>query len=87
MPKPGRHDLERVEGLHAPLHELVALAVARELELHVEVEHVRRAVMVDLHEWSTTRSTGTSGSITFGLRFMRAATLRIAARSARAARR
>ena len=33
-------------------------------------------------EWSTTRSTGTSGSIVFGLRPMVAATLRIAARSA-----
>ena len=37
-----RHDLEGVEGLHAPLHELVALAVALELQLHVEVERVRR---------------------------------------------
>ena len=46
---PGRHDLERVERLHAPLHELVALLVAREFQLHVEVEHVRRAVVVDLH--------------------------------------
>ena len=45
----GRHDLERVERLHAPLHELVALAVALELELHVEVERVVRAVVVDLH--------------------------------------
>ena len=35
-----RHDAEGVERLHAPLHELVALAVALELELHVEVERV-----------------------------------------------
>ena len=49
MPMPGGHDLEGVEGLHAPLHELVALVVARELELHVEVERVRPAVVVDLH--------------------------------------
>ena len=45
----GRHDLERVERLHAPLHELVALLVALELELHVEVERVLRAVVVDLY--------------------------------------
>ena len=44
-----RHDLERVERLHAPFHELVALVVALELELHVEVERVRRAVVVDHH--------------------------------------
>jgi hypothetical protein len=35
-----RHDAEGVEGLHAPLHELVALAVALELQLHVQVERV-----------------------------------------------
>jgi hypothetical protein len=62
----GRHDAEGVEGLHAPLHELVALLVALELELHVQVERVARAVVVDHHEWSTTRSTGTSGSMVFG---------------------
>ena len=45
----GRHDLERVERLHAPLQELVALAVALELELHVEVERVGAPVVVDLH--------------------------------------
>src|SRR5258708_5792118 len=27
-----RHDLERVEGLHAPFQKLIALAIARELE-------------------------------------------------------
>ena len=45
----GRHDLERVERLHPPLHELVALGVALELELHVEVERVGAAVVVDHH--------------------------------------
>ena len=45
----GRHDLERVERLHAPFQELVALGVALELDLHVEVERVGRAVVVDLH--------------------------------------
>jgi hypothetical protein len=35
-----RHHAEGVEGLHAPLHELVALAVALELELHVQVQRV-----------------------------------------------
>ena len=42
MPMPGGTTLERVERLHAPLHELVALVVALELELHVQVERVRR---------------------------------------------
>jgi len=37
--------------------------------------------VVDHHEWSTTRSTGTSGSIVFGSRPRSRATLRIAARS------
>jgi len=45
----GRHDLEGIERLHAPLHELVALGVAVELELHVEIERRRRAVVVDHH--------------------------------------
>ena len=49
MPKPGRDDAEGVERLHAPLHELVALEVALELELHVEVERVLRAEVVDHH--------------------------------------
>lgn len=45
----GRHDLERVERLHAPLHELVALVVALELQLHVQVERVLLAEVIDLH--------------------------------------
>jgi hypothetical protein len=44
-----RDDLERVEGLHAPLHELVALLVALEFQLHVQVERVLVAEVVDLH--------------------------------------
>ena len=77
-----RHDLERVERLHAPFHELVALGVALELELHVEVERVLACRSGrPCTEWSTTRSTGTSGSITFGFLPMSLATLRIAARS------
>ncbi len=43
------HDLEAVEGLHAPLHEGIALAIAPEFELHVEVERLRGAVVVDHH--------------------------------------
>ena len=31
----GRDDLEGIEGLHAPLHELIALLVALELQFHV----------------------------------------------------
>ena len=45
----GRHDLEGLEGLHAPLQELVALAVAQELDLEVRGEGVGRADDVDLH--------------------------------------
>jgi hypothetical protein len=44
-----RHHAEGVEGLHAPLHELVALVVALELQLHVQVERLGRAVVVDHH--------------------------------------
>jgi hypothetical protein len=42
-----RDDAEGVERLHAPLHELVAFEVALELELHVEVERVLGAEVVD----------------------------------------
>ena len=44
-----RHDFEGVERLHAPLHELVALGIALEFDLHVEIQGVARAVVVDLH--------------------------------------
>ncbi len=44
-----RHDLECVERLHAPLHELVALGVALEFDFHVEVERILGAVMIDLN--------------------------------------
>ena len=49
MPMPGGHDLEGFKGLHRPLHEGVALGIALEFELGVEVEGVFRAVVVDLH--------------------------------------
>ncbi len=45
----GRHDLEAAEGAHAPLEELVAGAVAPELDVHVHVERVGRRPLVDLH--------------------------------------
>ena len=45
----GRHHLEGVKGLHAPLHELVTLAVAGELDLHVLLQRVCVAVAIDLH--------------------------------------
>jgi hypothetical protein len=45
----GRHDAEGLESLHAPLHELIALAVALELARHVLLQRLRCAVMVDLH--------------------------------------
>src|SRR2546430_2211621 len=44
----GRHDLEPVEGLHAPLEELVARAVALELDPHVQLDGVGAAGEVDL---------------------------------------
>ncbi len=44
-----RHDLEGVEGLHAPLHELVALAVALKFQLHVQIQRILGAVVIDLH--------------------------------------
>ena len=44
-----RNDAEGVERLHAPFHELVAFVVALEFELHIEVEGVLRAVMIDHH--------------------------------------
>jgi len=47
--KARRHHTKGVEGLHAPLHELVPLAVAVELQLHVQVQRVRRAVVVHRH--------------------------------------
>src|SRR5471032_964872 len=41
------HDAEGVEGLHAPFHELVARVVAREFQLHVQVQRALFAEMVD----------------------------------------
>ena len=45
----GRHDLEIVERLGAPLEELVALGVAVIFELDVLAERARRAELVDHH--------------------------------------
>jgi hypothetical protein len=56
-----RHHAEVLERLGAPLEELVALAVALELELRVEAEGLRRAEESTCTEWSITRSQGTSG--------------------------
>ena len=47
-PRGRRHDREVVEGLLAPLQELVALAVALELALGVELQGRRRSEGVDL---------------------------------------
>ena len=79
----GRHDAEGLEGLHAPLHELVALAVALELELHVQVERIRAAVVVD-HDRVIDHQVHRHQRLdrSPGLLPSRAATLRIAARSA-----
>ncbi len=43
-----RNDLERLEGLHAPFHQGVALAVARELDLHIAAHRVGTAGDVGL---------------------------------------
>ncbi len=43
------YDFERVESLHAPFHELVALLVPLEFQFHVEVERFLAAVVVHLH--------------------------------------
>ena len=59
----GRHHGEVVEGLLAPLQELVALAVALELPLGVELQRRRLPKASTWTEWSITRSTGTSGLI------------------------
>ena len=63
----GRHHAEVGEGLLAPAQELVPLAVPLELELR---RFCARASCVPntstCTEWSTTRSTGTSGLIRFG---------------------
>ena len=45
----GRHDAEVGEGLLAPAQELVALAVAVELDLRVALQRLRRAEHVHLH--------------------------------------
>ena len=45
----GRHDLEGLERLHAPLQELVALAVARKLELEVLGLRLGAAGEINLH--------------------------------------
>ncbi len=45
----GRDEAEGLEGLLAPLEELVALAVALEFHLHVELERLRGAGEIHLH--------------------------------------
>ena len=45
----GRHDLERVECLHAPLEKLVALAVALEFHLQIFLQRIRAAGKIHLH--------------------------------------
>ena len=43
------HDLERIERLHTPFHELIALFIALEFEFHVDVERILAAVTVHLY--------------------------------------
>ena len=41
------HHTKFPESLHSPLDELVTLAVSRKLELHIEIECIAAAVMID----------------------------------------
>ena len=45
----GRHDLERVERLHAPFEKLVALAIAPEFHLQIFLHRIRAAGKIHLH--------------------------------------
>ena len=45
----GRHDLERVERLHAPFEKLVALAVAPEFHVQIFLHRIRAAREIHLH--------------------------------------
>ena len=45
----GRHDLERVERLHAPFEKLVALAIAPEFHLQIFLQRIRAAGEIHLH--------------------------------------
>ncbi len=77
----GRHDLERVERLHAPFQKLVALAVAREFQIQFFAIESALPAKSTCTEWSTTKSTGTSGSMILGFLPSLATALRIAAKS------
>ena len=57
----GRNDAEVVERGLAPAQEGVALLIALELQIDVLLEGAGGAVLIDLTEWSITRSTGTAG--------------------------
>ena len=65
----GGDDAEVVEGLLAPLEELVALAVALELLLGVDGQRGAEAKASTWTEWSMTRSQGTRG-LTGGVGFV-----------------
>ena len=45
----GRHDLQALEGLHAPFQEGIAFAIALELERDVPAQGVGRAIVVHLY--------------------------------------
>jgi hypothetical protein len=45
----GRHDLERVERLHAPFEKLVALAIAPEFHLQIFLHRIHAAGKIHLH--------------------------------------
>ena len=45
--EPRRYDTKGVKGLHAPFDEFIALAIALEFELHVEIKRIGCAVVID----------------------------------------
>ena len=77
----GRHDRQIAKRGLAPAQEGIALFVADEFELGIELKRLRRAEFVHLHEWSITNSAGCSGLIKVGSPESRSMASRIAARS------
>src|SRR5690606_23068493 len=45
--KAGRDYTERIKRLHTPFHELIAFTIALEFDLHVQVQRIVCAVVID----------------------------------------
>ena len=63
----GRHHLEGVERLLAPLEKFIALAVAVELQIEIEGEGVASAGVIDLHRVVDDQIDGHQGLDHFGV--------------------